>query len=232
MDSQSPPPLEALLAYSFRDRGLLEEALRHSSFVNEAPEAGLRDNERLEFLGDAVLSLTVGHLLIERFPGFEEGDLTRTRASLVNEQQLAWLARSLDLGAHLHLGKGEAQSGGHSKNSILSGALEALMAAVYLDGGYEAALKIVARLFKPLIERLAGLGEQNDHKSQLQEIVQAQPGAMPSYTVVQEKGPDHDKTFWVELRVLNIEAQGRGKTKKAAEQDAARRALELLAATR
>ncbi len=232
MDSHPRSPLETLLDHSFRDRGLLEEALRHSSFVNEAPEAGLRDNERLEFLGDAVLSLAVGHLLIERFPEFEEGELTRTRASLVNEQQLAWLARRLDLGVHLHLGKGEAQSGGQAKSSILSGALEALMAAVYLDGGYGAARKIVARLFQPLIERLAGLGDQTDHKSQLQEIVQAQPGAMPRYTVIQEKGPDHDKTFWVELRVLDIEAQGRGKTKKAAEQDAARRALELLSATR
>jgi ribonuclease III len=232
MDRPSKPTVENLLEHPFRDRELLAEALRHSSFVNEASEAGLRDNERLEFLGDAVLSLAVGHLLLERFPHFKEGELTRMRAGLVNEPQLAGLARNLTLGDHLQLGKGESQSGGHSKSSILAGAFEALMAAVYLDGGYATALGIVTRLFQPLIEWLDRSGEHTDHKSQLQELVQARPGAMPSYTVVHEAGPDHDKTFQVALRVLDIDARGTGKSKKAAEQDAARRALELLSAGR
>ena len=225
-----PPvsPVETLIHYTFEDRRLLEEALRHSSFVNEVPDAGLRDNERLEFLGDAVLNLVVGHILLTRFSILREGDLSRMRANLVNEQQLAKLARSLNLGTAVKLGKGESQSGGHEKSSILAGTLEALMAAVYVDGGFEAAFTIVQRVFLPLVQQLEGANGHADFKSQLQELVQARPGTMPSYSVTREEGPDHDKTFWVQLRVVDIEAQGMGKSKKAAEQDAARKALELI----
>jgi len=228
MDIPLISPVETLIHYSFRDKHLLEEALRHSSFVNEVPEAGLRDNERLEFLGDAVLNLVVGHILMTRFTFLKEGDLSRMRANLVNEHQLAKLARSLDLGKAIQLGKGEAQSGGSEKNSILAGTLEALIAAVYVDGGFEAAFTIIHRVFMPFVQQLDGADGHTDFKSQLQELVQARPGTMPSYAVAREEGPDHDKTFWVQLRVMDIETLGTGKSKKAAEQDAARKALEMI----
>jgi ribonuclease III len=222
------PPIENLLRYTFGDKQLIEEALRHSSFVNEAPEPGLRDNERLEFLGDAVLNLVVGHVLMERYAGLNEGDLSRMRSALVNEQQLAKLARGLYLGAHIRLGKGEAQTGGHEKNSILAGALEALIAAVYMDGGFGAAFGLVQGLFLPLISQMEHASAHADFKSQLQELVQTRAGHMPGYTIVREEGPDHDKTFWVQLKVMELETEGVGKSKKAAEQDAARKALARL----
>jgi ribonuclease III len=221
-------PVETLIHYTFQDRDLMEEALRHSSFVNEVPDAGLRDNERLEFLGDAVLNLVAGHILLTRFAALKEGDLSRMRANLVNEHQLAKLARRLGLGASIKLGRGEAQSGGHEKNSILAGALEALMAAVYVDGGFEAAFAMIQGLLLPLVQQLDDAAETADFKSQLQELVQARSGTMPYYAVTREDGPDHDKTFWVQLRVMDFESQGIGKSKKAAEQDAARQALALI----
>lgn len=223
----SPPisKVENSLHYSFADRRWVEEALRHSSYVNEASEAGLRDNERLEFLGDAVLNLVVGHILMQRYADLNEGDLSRMRSSLVNEQQLANLARRLDLGGHIRLGKGEAQTGGHEKNSILAGTLEALIAAVYMDGGFAMVFEIVQALFLPLVCEIERTREPIDFKSQLQEMVQTRSGHMPSYLVIREEGPDHDKTFWVQLRVMKIETEGVGKSKKAAEQDAARKAL-------
>jgi ribonuclease III len=220
--------IEDLLRYTFADKQLVEEALRHSSFVNEAPEAGLRDNERLEFLGDAVLNLAVGHILMERYGSLNEGDLSRMRSGLVNEQQLAKIARRLDLGTHIMLGKGEAQTGGHEKNSILAGTLEALIAAVYMDGGFGAAFKIVLELFQPLVCQMERANDNVDFKSQVQELVQTRSGHMPGYTVMREEGPDHDKTFWVQLRVKDVETEGVGKSKKAAEQDAARKALAQL----
>ncbi|MFO7708180.1 MAG: ribonuclease III [Desulfobacterales bacterium] len=228
MPHPSPLPVEVPLGYRFADRGLIEEALRHSSFVNESSKRRLRDNERLEFLGDAVLNLVVGHILLRRFPNHAEGDLSRMRAGLVNETQLAGLARRLDIGAHLQLGRGENQTGGQAKNSILAGAFEALMAAVFLDGGFDAARAVIEAHFEPLVGGLLNGSELADFKSQLQELVQSQPGSMPRYTVIREDGPDHDKTFRVELRVLHLSTQGSGKSKKAAEQDAARQALDLI----
>jgi ribonuclease-3 len=224
--------LETRIKYRFRNAGLLEEAMRHSSYVNEFHEPGMRDNERLEFLGDAVLNLAAGHLLLERFPGTREGDISRMRASLVNEVQLAAVSRSLGLGEFIRLGKGEARTGGQTKTSILAGALEALMAAVYLDGGFESAFELAERHFEPLIRRLDAADGNTDFKSRLQEWIQAQarPGDMPGYAVIRDEGPDHDKTFWVKLTVSGIETEGVGKSKKAAEQDAAAKALELLAA--
>lgn len=217
--------IEDLLRYAFENPQLMAEALRHSSFVNEAPEPGLRDNERLEFLGDAVLNLAVGHLLMKRYAALNEGDLSRMRSALVNEHQLALLARRLDLGRHIQLGRGEAQTGGHEKNSILAGAFEALIAAVYMDGGFGAAFELVEGLFLPLLSQMERTDAHVDFKSQLQELVQSCPGQMPAYAVVREEGPDHDKTFWVSLKVMDVETEGEGKSKKAAEQDAARRAL-------
>jgi ribonuclease-3 len=222
--------LERNLAYAFKDRELLAEALRHSSYVNEQPGSGPRDNERLEFLGDAVLNLVVGHILMERFPGYNEGDLSRTRAGLVNEGRLAEMARRLAVGDFVQLGRGEAQTGGQDKTSILAGTLEALIAAVYIDGGFAAAATIIQGLFEPSIDGLESAGDRSDCKTRLQELVQARPGARPVYAVIGDEGPDHDKTFFVELRVLDVKATGSGKSKKAAEQDAACNALSLLTA--
>jgi ribonuclease-3 len=220
--------IETKLGYEFNSKELLEEALRHSSFVNEQPKLDLRDNERLEFLGDAVLSLIIGHILMARYPDLKEGDLSRTRANLVNEFRLAVIARSLDLGAFIRLGKGEIQTDGREKNSILAGAFEALVAAVYLDGGFKTAFKMIENSFIPFLDFVQSATDSYDYKSQLQEWVQEKQGEIPNYKVVREEGPDHDKTFWISVKVFDVETQGKGKNKKAAEQDAARKALEIL----
>jgi ribonuclease-3 len=220
--------IETKLGYEFNSKELLEEALRHSSFVNEQPKSDLRDNERLEFLGDAVLSLIIGHLLMARYPGLKEGDLSRTRANLVNEFRLAVIARSLDLGAFIRLGKGEIQTDGREKNSILAGAFEALVAAVYLDGGFKTAFKIIEQNFMPFLDFVQSATDSYDYKSQLQEWVQEKQGEIPNYRVVREEGPDHDKTFWISVKAFDVETEGQGKNKKTAEQDAARKALEIL----
>jgi ribonuclease III len=228
MDARDRSELERRLRYEFIDNFLLEEALRHSSYVNELTDSHLHDNERLEFLGDAVLNLIVGHILMIHYPDLKEGDLSRNRANLVNEARLAKMARSLDLGSYIQLGKGEIQTLGREKNSILADCFEAVMAAVYLDGGYEAAFQIIEANFLPLIDDVHGVADHYDYKSQLQERVQVRYGGMPNYSVIREEGPDHDKTFWVALKVSDITTEGIGKSKKAAEQDAAQKALEIL----
>jgi ribonuclease III len=228
MDRHPNASIENLIGYTFADPGLMEEALRHSSYVNEVPNTSLRDNERLEFIGDAVLNLAVGHLLLLRFAGLKEGDLSRMRANLVNERQLAQLGRRLELNRGIRLGKGEALTGGLEKDSILAGALEALVAAVYLDGGFAAAFALVEREFQPLIRKIDPGFAHGDYKSQLQELVQSGPGTMPAYSIAREEGPDHDKIFWVRLNVMDIEVEGMGKSRKTAEQDAARKALHLI----
>lgn len=228
MEARDPSGIEQILQYEFNDKNLLQEALRHSSYVNELGDLQLQDNERLEFLGDAVLNLIVGHILMRRYPNLKEGDLSRSRANLVNESQLAKMARTFDLGSFIQLGKGEIQTHGREKNSILADTFEALMASVYLDGGFDAAYQIIETNFQPLIEHLHTTANSYDYKSQLQEKVQVDHGSMPDYSIIREDGPDHDKTFWVALKVLDIETRGSGKNKKAAEQDAARMALEIL----
>ena len=228
MDTANLLAIEQQLNYQFQSKELLAEALRHSSYVNEQPESDLRDNERLEFLGDAVLNLIVGHILMERYPDLKEGDLSRTRANLVNETQLAVMARAIDLGSNLQLGKGEIQTNGMEKNSILAGAYEALIAALYLDSGFKVTFKIIENNFAPIVDQVHSASDSYDYKSRLQEWVQEKHGAIPNYRVVDEKGPDHNKTFWVSVKVFDKEARGKGKNKKAAEQDAARNALEQL----
>jgi ribonuclease III len=220
--------LETRLGYPFSDKALLMEALRHSSWVNEHFREDLRDNERLEFLGDAVLSLIIGQLLMEKYPEMREGDLSRTRAKLVNEDQLADLARQLDLGRFLMLGKGEAQTDGRNKSSLLADAFEATLAALYLDGGFERALAFVNRLFEPLLTARPGRSKNPDYKSRLQEAVQLRHHEVPVYTVVNETGPDHEKNFCVAMSVCGLTAEGKGPSKKKAEQDAARAGLERL----
>ncbi|RJQ84516.1 MAG: ribonuclease III [Desulfobacteraceae bacterium] len=221
--------LQDKLGYCFNNPVLLEEALRHSSFVNEQTKADLRDNERMEFLGDAVLNLVIGHLLMRAYPDLREGDLSRIRSNMVNEAQLADIARSLGLGSYLQLGKGEMQTGGHDKNSILANALEALIAAVYLDSRFEAAFSVVENQFQVLIDAAIQVNHGQDYKSRLQEAVQGKIREVPRYRIVEEIGPDHDKTFCVAVTIGDVETHGTGKSKKLAEQDAARQALEILA---
>jgi ribonuclease-3 len=228
MDVKDHSQIEQELHYKFNSADLLEEALRHSSFVNEQTDSQLQDNERLEFLGDAVLNLIVGHILMQCYPNLREGELSRTRANLVNEFQLAKIAHSINLGAYIRLGKGEIQTHGREKNSILADTLEALIAAVYLDGGFDSAYKIVEAKFLPLLNHIPPPVNNHDYKSTLQELVQENQGPMPQYRVVREEGPDHDKTFWVALKVFELETRGCGKSKKMAEQDAAKKVLEIL----
>lgn len=230
MNTENLTELESRLSYTFKDKELLENALRHTSFVNEQQVAELVDNERLEFLGDTVLNVIISHLLMDRFPNLNEGSLSRTRSFLVNETRLAEVAQALGLGQHLRLGKGEILSGGRTKNSILADAYEAVVAAVYLDGGFECAFEMVSDHFADHVEEMAESPRNTDYKSRLQELVQATLKTAPDYQLVGESGPDHDKIFEVLLVVGHIRAAGSGKSKKAAEQQAARRALKQLAA--
>ncbi len=216
-----------LLGYPFRAPALLEEALQHSSFVNEQARL-LASNERLEFLGDTVLNLVVSHLLMVQFPDLDEGSLSRMRASLVNEARLAEIAAQLDLGNHVQLGKGEIATRGRHKKSILSDTYEAILAAVYLDGGFEAAFALIQGHFSELIEASVGPDVISDYKTRVQELVQKAGHPPPVYRITAESGPDHDKTFRVALESADYTTEGTGKNKKTAEQDAARKAFEYL----
>ena len=230
MTSTNPTRLQQKLGYEFKNIDFLVESLRHSSFVNENLELDIQDNERLEFLGDAVLNLVVGHMLMHRYPDLKEGDLSKMRANLVNESQLASIAKQMDIGSYIQLGKGEIQTKGWEKQSILANTFEAVIAAIYLDGGFYAAFRIIDDHFSLLLESVAMSTTNHDYKSQVQELVQTKHQKMPAYSLVHESGPDHDKTFVVRLKVGKIQAEGEGKSKKAAEQDAARKGLELLKA--
>ena len=219
--------LSRRLGCRFKDLSLLHLALCHSSFTFESPEAG-PSNEPLEFLGDAVLALSVSHLLMEAFPGAPEGELSRRRAALVNARQLADVARRLDLGACLLLGRGEIRQAGHEKPSLLADALEAVLAAAYLDGGFAKAQRLVRRWFAPILAQQGPLTWQ-DPKTALQELTQARHKVSPTYHLLEESGPSHHRRFRVEVR-LGPEplAQGDGPSKKQAAQMAARLALERL----
>lgn len=220
--------LEKRLLYEFKDKNLLDEARRHSSYVNEQTGTDMRDNECFEFLGDAVLNLAVGHILMERYPEFDEGDLSRMRASLVNEFQLAAIARTIDIRNYIRLGKGEIQTDGQEKNSILADTFEAIVAAVYLDGGFKAAFDFVECHFSELIDSITEPDSNFDYKSQLQEVAQEYCKVSPIYRVVEEIGPDHDKTFIAQIKVGKVRTQGIGKSKKMAEQNAAKKAFEII----
>jgi ribonuclease-3 len=222
--------LERLLGHDFGDDTLLASALTHKSFVNEHAELARSDNERLEFLGDAVLGLVIGHLLMDRFPRLREGELSMMRAQIVSEAGLNVIARQLDLGRWLFLGRGEEQTGGRDKPSLLADAVEAIVAAAYLDGGLEAARCVAMRLFAEQIESVE-ISASVDFKTRLQERAQAIYKEPPSYIVVAESGPDHDKTFQVAVSVQGQElARAAGKSKKEAEQRAAAEALAGLGA--
>ncbi len=219
--------LAQYLGHKFKDLSLLDQALRHSSFVHEQPETG-PSNERLEFLGDAVLALTVSHLLLGAFPADSEGELSKRRSALVNTQQLAALARQMNLGVHLLLGRGEEQQGGREKTSLLADALEAVLAAVFLDGGLKAAKAFTKRWFADLLAAPEAVAWRDD-KTALQEFTQAQVKKSPTYRLIEESGPDHARCFRVEVRLgRQVLGQGEGRTKKQAEQMAARLALAFL----
>jgi ribonuclease-3 len=203
-------------------------ALTHKSWLNERPEQGRTDNERLEFLGDAVIALVVSDLLMRRFTDHPEGELSKKRAALVNEAGLARVAEDLSLGQWIFLGRGEEQAGGRQKRSILADALEALIGAVYRDGGFEASYHVAERLFARALDEASAAAER-DFKSRLQEVSQARLHLAPIYTVVAQEGPDHDKTFEVAIFLGGKEyGRAQGKSKKEAQQNAAARALDLL----
>jgi len=221
--------LQEAVGYSFQNPSLLREAVTHKSFVNEYPGGGLRHNERLEFLGDAVLDLVISTYLMETFINFQEGDLSRLKAAVVSEPALAEIARSLDLGRYLFLGKGEEQTGGRQKASLLANTLEALIAAIYLDGGLEPSRKFVCGCFSPMIAQRTSEGVSLDYKTDLQEYCQERGMVLPRYRLAGETGPDHQKVFEVELWIGNVVwGRGEGKSKKEAEQQAAREALKGL----
>ncbi|MBF0199775.1 MAG: ribonuclease III [Desulfamplus sp.] len=220
--------LEASLQYHFKNRSLLYNALYHSSYVNELHNPDITDNQRLEFLGDAVLGLAVGHILMEKFPDMKEGELSKIRASLVSEPGLAAMARRMDMGRFICLGKGERLSRGSDKNSILADTFEAVIAAIYLEHGFEGTYRLIAGYFELQISQITKRNETEDYKSMLQEVVQEMGDFTPCYTVSGESGPDHEKTFEVTLNVYGLETRGEGKNKKSAEQSAASKALEFL----
>ncbi len=219
--------LEKAMGYQFRDPTLLENALRHSSYANERFHNSLMSNERLEFLGDSVLGMMVADHLYRNFPGRPEGELTRMRADMVCEKSLAVVANRLELGSYLLLGHGEEQGGGRSRDSILADAVESVLAACYLDGGYEAALNFVNTF---ILTDIPVVKFHNvDYKTALQERVQQRKHQTLSYHLTGECGPDHDKRFRVEVRLNGkVVGVGDGTSKKRAEQDAARTALEAL----
>ena len=215
--------LEKKLGYTFRDPELLRAALYHSSYANEHRSEGIRSNERLEFLGDAVLGFVSAEHLFKKHPELPEGDLTRIRASLVSEGALFQFSQEIHLGEYLRLGRGEERCGGRTRPSVVSDAFEAVIAALYLDGGMEVAKSFIL----PFITE--GKHAEADYKTRLQEIVQQNPEERLSYVVEQESGPDHDKHFVVAVRFNSDKvARGEGRSKKMAEQHAAREALKLL----
>jgi ribonuclease III len=240
--------LETALGYHFRRRSLLEQAITHSSQAREAEaqHAGgdkykIHDNEQMEFLGDAVLALVTSEELFHRFPQFREGELSKLRAHLVSERHLIRVAQEFELGHYLRLGRGEEKSGGRSKTALLVDALEAVLAAIYLDGGMQPARELILRgILAPELERMKREGgslPMTDFKSALQERLQGLGLPQPIYVLVEEAGPEHKKTFTVEVRLNQRKSEaepefvGRaaGSTKKTAEQDAARQLLSYLA---
>ncbi len=221
--------LQEILGVSFKDLSRLEQALVHSSYINENPDFAPTSNERLEFLGDAILGSVVAEKLYQDLPSFTEGEMTKLRAALVRRDALARAARAISLGDYLYLGKGEEASGGRHKPVNLAGALEAVIAAIFLDQGSATAKNFIMRLFNKELQKVVSQGAGVDYKSQLQELIQAREQQTPAYYVIEAKGPDHDRRFTVEVRAGDtVLGRGSGKSKKEAETEAARSALERL----
>ena len=221
--------LQNILGVTFNDAAILEHALIHTSYVNENPDAGATSNERLEFLGDAILGLVSAEALYQKHPDMTEGQMTKFRAALVRREALAAMAKANKIGEFLNLGKGEESGGGRRRPANLASAMEAVIAAVYLDRGLETARDFIMRSINPELERIIGQGDSVDYKSDLQELIQAREGQRPEYYLVGATGPDHSPSFTVEVRFGDqVLGRGSGRSKKAAEVDAARAALEKL----
>jgi ribonuclease III len=220
---------EQQIGYTFQQRELLTRALTHKSYSHEARQEQIRDNETFEFLGDSVLGFVVGDLLFRRFPTLDEGALSKIKAYLVSANSLAAKARNYGMGDVIYLGVGEEKSGGRKKESLLANLFEAMIAAVYLDGGIDAARVMIERAF---IEDLENINETDllfsDYKTALQELAQGKGLQLPEYSVVDEVGPDHDKRFIVDVKIGSLVARGEGSSKKEAQQQAARNALSSL----
>lgn len=218
---------EEIIDYTFKKRALISEALTHSSYANEGKKHGV-NNERLEFLGDSVLSIIVAEHIFAKHKTMPEGELTKLRASLVCEGSLYEFAQKINLGDMLYLGKGEEMTGGRTRPSILADAFEAVLAAIYLDGGFESAKKFVLS-FIPSNFKGKKVSNHSDYKTALQEIIQKNREEKIEYMLVSESGPDHDKSFTVEVHLnSNVIGTGDGRSKKQAEQNAAKEALELM----
>ncbi|XGC82427.1 ribonuclease III [Bdellovibrio bacteriovorus] len=219
--------LEQRLGYNFKNPALLERALTHKSFANEL-KSPTEHNEKLEFLGDAVLDLVVGEFLYEKFPADTEGGLSKKRASIVNEEVLSELAIGMELNKYMQLGKGETLTGGALKPRLVASSFEAIVGALFLDGGFEVTKEFIRREFAALTEKVCGTEDfEKDYKTRLQEIVQKALKETPKYEVLAEEGPPHDREFLVCVKVKeDVWAQGRGRSKKNAEQSAAKNALE------
>ncbi|MBI4187442.1 MAG: ribonuclease III [Chloroflexi bacterium] len=223
--------LEQALGVSFAERSILKQSLLHSSYVNENPGVALDSNERLEFLGDAVLGFVIAEKLYHDLPESSEGGLTTRRSALISQDTLARVARAIGLGDYLYLGKGEQASGGRHKPTNLAGALEAVIAVVFLDQGLAAARGLILRLFQPALQKVISQGATTDYKTQLQEFIQAKYQQVPSYQLVEVTGPDHARKFTAEVKLDEaVLGRGSGRSKKMAETEAARVALKQLSA--
>lgn len=221
--------LQKSLDYVFKKPAFLTEALTHRSYLNEHPQEATSHNERLEFLGDAVLELSITEELFGRFPQYEEGTLTSLRAALVNYQMLAVIARVLDVERHLRLSRGEAKDTGRAREVILANAMEAIIGAIYMDGGYASAKAFVLRVVAPRLTEVFEKSLYKDPKSSLQEKIQAERKLTPTYRVLEEQGPDHDRVFVVGVYFGDeLIAKGSGQSKQDGEVEAARNALHLL----
>jgi ribonuclease-3 len=217
---------EQRIGYPFKRGDLLSRALTHKSYSHEARQHDVRDNETFEFLGDSVLGFVVGDLLFHRFPTLDEGALSKMKAYLVSANSLAEKARAYGMGDVIYLGVGEEKSGGRKKDSLLANLFEAMLAAVFLDGGIDAARSLIERCFTPDLEAIDSQDLLfQDYKTALQELAQGSGMSLPEYSVVGEVGPDHDKRFIVEVKVGSLAARGEGSSKKEAQQQAARHAL-------
>jgi ribonuclease-3 len=222
--------LQQRIGHRFSDLTLLERALTHKSYANENRLS--EHNERMEFLGDSVLNLVVSELLMNALPDSTEGDLSRLRAAVVSEPSLASVAREIGLGGYLLLGRGEEQTGGRDKDSLLADSLEALVASLYIDGGIGPASSFITRFFEETIRKVRTSGGAGDYKTAFQELSQERLKTLPEYRVLSEAGPDHRKEFTVELFVKGaVYGRGTGKSKKEAEQKAAKEALEKLSSS-
>ena len=223
--------LQQRLGVSFNNPSLLEQALVHTSYLNENPGFTRDSNEKLEFLGDAILGFIIAEKLYRDFTQFSEGEMTRLRATLVRRETLARMAAALELGDYLYLGRGEEASGGRSKEGNLASVFEAVIAAIFLDQGITVTGDVILRIFDKELRKAVRLGAVADYKSRLQEIIQARQQETPVYQLVEEKGPAHDRLFTVEVKVADtVLGRGSGKSKKIAETKAARSALERLSA--